>query len=129
MRGRERRVQVSRRGFIKGSAAGLAAGLVSAPSLGRVLGANERISVGIVGPGQRGTTLLGEFNSFSGEANAQMTAVCDIWTENLERASGRIKEWTGAEPQRFRLTPSTGTVEETERLVREALAELFGEEK
>ena len=47
---------------------------------GRVLGANERIRVGIIGSGGRGRYLTGEFK----EIGAEMAAVCDVYEANLE---------------------------------------------
>jgi len=44
----------SRRRFLKTAAAGSAALAMSARSYGRVVGANERISIGIIGCGGRG---------------------------------------------------------------------------
>jgi predicted dehydrogenase len=52
----------------------------TAVSSGRVLGANERIRVGIIGSGGRGRYLTGEFK----EIGAEMAAVCDVYEANLE---------------------------------------------
>jgi len=45
-----------------------------------VIGANDRIRVGIIGPGGRGRYLMGEFKEFG----ADLAAVCDVYTANLE---------------------------------------------
>ncbi|MBI3462337.1 MAG: twin-arginine translocation signal domain-containing protein, partial [Planctomycetes bacterium] len=46
---------VNRRDFIKTTAAGAAiAGAFAAPAPARVLGANDRIRIGFIGPGGRG---------------------------------------------------------------------------
>ncbi|MBI4889836.1 MAG: Gfo/Idh/MocA family oxidoreductase [Acidobacteria bacterium] len=45
-----------------------------------VLGANDRIRVGVIGSGGRGRLLTGEFK----EIGAEMAAVCDVYTPNLE---------------------------------------------
>ena len=46
----------------------------------RVFGANERVRVGIIGPGGRGRYLMGEFKEFG----AELAAVCDVYQPNLE---------------------------------------------
>jgi predicted dehydrogenase len=68
----------SRRNFI-GSVAGIAGGLAAS----RVMGANERIGVGMIGPGMRGTQLLGHFVK---EPNAEMVAFADVYPARLEAA-------------------------------------------
>ena len=65
----------SRRIFITGIAGGLAAS--------RVLGANDRIRVGMIGPGMRGTQLLGHLVK---QPNAEMVAFADVYTRRLEEA-------------------------------------------
>jgi len=77
------RPHVSRRAFLKGTAgaAGLAAFGVPAVN---VLGANDTIRVGCIGTGGRCRHLM---KSLAGIANVRMTAVCDIFEDNL--AAGR----------------------------------------
>ena len=69
----------TRRKFI-GNAAGLA-GALSVPS--RVLGANDRIRVGIIGPGARGMSLVQQAIACS---NTEFVAFADIYTKRLEAA-------------------------------------------
>ena len=54
--------------------------LISAAAQARVLGANDRIRIGIIGPGGRGRYLMGEFKEFG----ADLAAVCDVYTANLD---------------------------------------------
>jgi predicted dehydrogenase len=68
----------SRRNFI-GSVAGIAGGLAAS----RVLGANDRIRVGMIGPGMRGTQLLGQFIK---APNAEMVAFADVYPARLAAA-------------------------------------------
>ena len=68
----------SRRNFI-GHAAVLA-GTIAAPS---VLGANERIRLGIIGPGDRGMQIVREAMACP---NTEMVAFADIYTKRLEEA-------------------------------------------
>ncbi len=70
------------------------AAVVGAASYGRVLGANERIRVGVIGTGGRGQLLTGVFK----EAGAEVMAVCDVYQPHLEgglkMASAGAKSYT-----------------------------------
>jgi len=67
----------SRRDFMKGAATGLAGAL----SASRVLGANERIRLGIIGPGDRGSEDLRDALAC---ANTELAGAADIYTKRLE---------------------------------------------
>jgi predicted dehydrogenase len=54
--------------------------MTTAAAQGRIRGANDRIRVGIIGPGGRGRYLMGEFKEFG----AELPAVCDVYQANLE---------------------------------------------
>jgi predicted dehydrogenase len=69
----------SRRRFF-GTVAG---GLAAAASPGRVLGANERIRLGVIGPGARGMELVQEALAC---ANTEIVAFADVYTRRLEDA-------------------------------------------
>jgi predicted dehydrogenase len=85
---------LSRRGFLGATATGLAVtGLQAA--------ANERLSVGVVGAGDRGRTLLKVLFDLGADARANVTAVCDLWKRNRERSAQLVKEATGHEPRQF----------------------------
>jgi len=77
--------KVNRREFLSRAAAGAAvAGLglwQSAPASGRVLGANDRINIGMIGVGGRGSALVGEILGLaqSGRYKVQIVACCDVW--------------------------------------------------
>src|SRR6476646_221108 len=70
----------SRRTFMEGAAAGLA-GTLMAP--GSVLGANDRIRLGIIGPGARGQQIMRQAISCP---NTEMVGIADIYTRRLEEA-------------------------------------------
>jgi predicted dehydrogenase len=70
----------SRRKFI-GKMAGGIAGTIAVPS--GVLGANERIRLGIIGPGDRGMQLVREAIACP---NTEFVAFADIYTRRLEEA-------------------------------------------
>ena len=52
---------------------------------GRVLGANEKIGVGVVGAGGRGRYLI---SAFKEDPAAEIRAVCDVYEPNLQKGLG-----------------------------------------
>ena len=72
--------KVNRREFI-GTAAGTAALLAVSPS--RVLGANDRVRVGMIGVGGRGSELQGQVMKVP---NAELVAIADIYSGNRDKA-------------------------------------------
>jgi len=88
-----------RRDFLKtAGAAGLALNAASAfaksaakPSAGRVIGANDRINIGVIGYGGRGEYVAGQFARYAKDhANAcQIAAVCDVY-EKRKRAGAAL---------------------------------------
>jgi predicted dehydrogenase len=90
------RTKVSRRGFLKGSAAGAAALTLTAASASRVLGANDKLGIGFVGVGGRCQAHLDIINKLKKEnkGGVEPVAVCDIYDHNLHVA----KEKTGGKP-------------------------------
>jgi predicted dehydrogenase len=78
---------ITRREFIRNAALGTAAVTFSAKSYGRILGANDRIRVGIVGFSDRfRSSLSPAFLSLAGELNFEFTAVSDLWSMRREEA-------------------------------------------
>jgi predicted homoserine dehydrogenase-like protein len=71
----------SRRDFIKQAALGTAAYL--AYPAAKVLGANDRIRVGMIGVGGRGQALLEEVQKVP---NVQLVAMADIYSRRREEA-------------------------------------------
>jgi len=81
--------KLNRREFLQKSAAvvaGSAAMSSTALSYSRIVGANDRISLGHIGVGNRGTELDGIVAFLKDKKNVEVSAVCDVWTHNLERA-------------------------------------------
>src|SRR4051794_27489694 len=58
---------------------------------GRVIGANDRINVGVIGCGGRGSYVSNVFQRVGGEKNAQVTAVCDVYQKRLTENKNRLK--------------------------------------
>jgi len=65
-----------------------------------VAAANDRIVLGVVGSGGRGTFVMGVFQK---EAGVRVGAVCDVYEPNLERALGAAAKAQGGEaPKAYR---------------------------
>jgi predicted dehydrogenase len=75
----------SRRNFIGKVASGLAGTLAAGPA--RVLGANDRIRLGVIGAGDRGMELVNQVRACS---SAEITAFADVYTKRLERAQAVV---------------------------------------
>lgn len=88
----------NRRDFIKtattvGAALGLANKAFGArpAKSGRVLGANDRINVGVIGVGGRGYYVAREFAKSGETNNAQILAVCDVYEKRKKKAAESYK--------------------------------------
>ena len=80
---------MNRRDFLEKSAAAIAGSVVlphTALSYGRIVGANDRISLGHIGIGNRGSDLDLIASKLKSSHNVEMTAVCDLWKVNREKA-------------------------------------------
>jgi predicted dehydrogenase len=75
----------SRRHFVGKMAYGLAGTLAAGPA--RVLGANERVRVGIIGAGDRGMELA---NHLRACGNVEIGAFADIYSKHLDRAVASV---------------------------------------
>ncbi len=98
-----KRKQIDRRSFLgQAGVAAIGAGALggTALSYGRILGANDRISLGHVGVGRRGTELAGIVARLKAK-NVEMTAVCDLWKVNREAAAARAASAYGRAPRAF----------------------------
>jgi predicted dehydrogenase len=81
----------SRRTFTKQAAL---AGVATALSASRVLGANERIHLGFIGLGNRGDQVL---DAFLPHKDAEVVAVCDLYQPYLDFAARKI----GTRPEQY----------------------------
>jgi predicted dehydrogenase len=75
------------------------AGAAAAVCTGNILGANDRIRVGMVGTGGRGSSHIGAVYKVQ-DLNVTISAVCDIWKPNLERAAATVQESFGEAPKK-----------------------------
>jgi predicted dehydrogenase len=96
--------QPTRRNFVEQASTlvGLGAAIQStALSYSRIIGANDRISVGHIGIGNRGSELAGMAPKLKDKYNFELTAVCDLWSVNRERAADRGEKNYGRRPRTF----------------------------
>jgi len=87
--------QIDRRSFMKGAiaagAAGSALAWMPAKSWARVLGANQRLTFGIIGVGGMGTGHTRRLVGRSSTDNIVVTRVCDVYRRRLDRSTGIIQ--------------------------------------
>ena len=80
---REIKTRVSRRQFLESTTLGAAGLMLSSSSASSsVLGANDRVNVGVVGAGGQGTSLI---RNLATVPNSKITAMCDIFEPNLNK--------------------------------------------
>lgn len=103
-----RRTFLTRTGTV---AAGITIGAnsVSAKSYSRILGSNEKIRMGFIGVGNRGSQVLHEFMN---ESDCETAALCDVYQPYLERDRSKvdpryIKTCSGKIPQMGENFPAT----------------------
>ncbi|MEI9973778.1 MAG: Gfo/Idh/MocA family oxidoreductase [Ignavibacteriota bacterium] len=87
---------VSRRTFLGSSAAAA----LAAPFAARAAGANDKIAVGMIGLGIRGSLLLERLYGGSKDT-AAVVAICDAYTGNLNKTCARIEALGGGSPKRY----------------------------
>lgn len=76
---------INRRRFLKHTAVGAAAAFML--PTGRVLGANDRVRLGIIGPGARGQELIKEFLNVP---NIEFVAAADVYTRRHDEAKKMV---------------------------------------
>ncbi len=85
--------QPARRDILKTAAAAIAT--AGAP----ILGANEKVNLGIAGLGGRGRNHIGYYSRLN--SDCRIAAVCDVNQAARERAVAQIRKLGGAEPKQF----------------------------
>lgn len=103
-------MRITRRRFIKSSVALSTAGFLPASSWARILGANERVNIAVIGCGGMGSSHLGDLMGRRERDNLAMTHVCDVYRRRLNAAVNRILGGNGDN------TLGTGTMEYREVL-------------
>jgi len=74
---------VQEQGFTRRTLVRGAAIISTAASYNRILGANDKVNLGLIGAGGRGRGVMGTFIK-TGQVN--VTAVCDVFTERIDQA-------------------------------------------
>jgi predicted dehydrogenase len=90
----EDKSDISRRQFLKNTVAA-GAGVTLGTTRTRVLGANDRIRVGVLGSGGRAQYLMDLFNE---NPSVEIVAVCDVYEPHREKALKKAGEASGASP-------------------------------
>jgi predicted dehydrogenase len=84
----------SRRSFVTTSST--AAFLAAAPATGKVLGANDKVRLGLIGAGSRGNQLL---DAFFGRDDVVFIDVADVDDHQSGKTADRIKDRYGEKPE------------------------------
>src|ERR1700721_963771 len=95
---------IDRREFLSKSAALIAGGAAlpsTALSYGRIVGANDRISLAHIGTGSRGSDLDWIVAQLKTSQNAEMTVICDLWKLNREKAAATNAKYYGRAPRTY----------------------------
>lgn len=88
---------VNRRGFVKMGGAALAAASWSARSYAGIIGANDRVKVGVVGCGDRmRSALIPAMLQHAKELNFEFVAVSDIWNRRREEGAAYVRKLSGS---------------------------------
>ena len=94
---------IHRRSFLTRSAgAGAGLALAGFPGIVSARNVNNRLNLGIVGPGGRGTGRLKRFFQMNRRFNARLVAVCDLWNYRRENAVELAKAEQGYAPKAYR---------------------------
>ena len=87
---------------MKTASAGALGAVLSAQSYARVLGANERISLGLIGCGGRGVGAhMKGIHPWDKQENVEFTAVADPWRPRREEAAAVVQQWYGRPARQF----------------------------
>jgi len=94
---------VDRRTFLNRTAGAVTATVLSSSafSYSRIKGANDRILLGHVGIGDRGSELEWIVSQLKDKHNVELAAVCDLWKANRDKAAARAEKVYGRAPRSF----------------------------
>jgi predicted dehydrogenase len=92
----------SRRQFLRTTAAAGAVLPISSAAYSRVRGANDRISIGIIGCGSRGQGVyIPTIHKHAKAMNATITAIADPWKVSRDTGAAKVKELFGSDVRTF----------------------------
>jgi len=90
-------IATNRRDFLKAGTAALAAISTSARSYAAILGANDRVRVGVIGCGDRmKASLIPAFQEHAKALNFEFAAVSDLWNRRREEGAAYIQKASGS---------------------------------
>jgi len=95
---------IDRRTFLNQTASlmtGAVAAKTTALSYSHIVGANDRIALGHIGIGGRGSELDWIASRLKNTKNVEMTAVCDLWKVNCDKAVHNNSVYYGRAPRAF----------------------------
>ncbi|MGC8739068.1 MAG: Gfo/Idh/MocA family protein [Candidatus Hydrogenedens sp.] len=90
----------TRREFLKTASLSTAVTL-SALTYSRIAGANDRITIGMIGCGGRSHDHFKQISAYKDKENVEIIAVCDPWKEKREKMAKMVKDVYGKDPQQF----------------------------
>ena len=111
---------MDRRTFLGKSAALTAGGAAfasTALSYGRIAGANDRISLCHIGNGSRGEDLDWIVSKLTATSNVEMSAVCDLWRLNREKAVATNAKYYGRPPRAFQHFEDVLTLKDVDAVI------------
>jgi predicted dehydrogenase len=108
---------IARRDFVKDAAAATTAALGAMYVPRRAFGANDRISLGLVGPGARAQELIAWVYEIERSHNVEFTAVCDIWNQRREQAAQKFREHYNRDVRKCRTLAEIAALKDVDGLV------------
>jgi hypothetical protein len=78
---------------------------LTARASARIAGANDRLRIGIVGPGAHGSGLLRGFHGHHKDLNAELAAVCDLWSKRRATPPRGSRSWAANDRSSISATP------------------------
>ncbi len=110
--------EINRRDFVTTSTAGagaLALGTGFIPK--EAFGANDRLRLGIVGPGARAGALMAWAYKLETSHNVRFTAVCDIWNRRRDDAARKLEKRYGKKMAKYRTLDDICSRDDTDVLI------------
>jgi predicted dehydrogenase len=92
---------MDRRTFVTQSGVAMMAAGMTARSYARILGANDRVNLGIVGCGSRSEDLVSMAQISSRTIPLDVVAVCDLWNAARDRRAEQVKKELNQEPRKY----------------------------
>src|SRR5579859_1460561 len=92
---------MNRRTFVQQAGTALLASGMTAQSYARILGANDRIRLGLVGCGSRSQDLVDMAEIANRQSPVDIVAVCDLWNKARERRAAQVRQQLKHDPHQY----------------------------